>query len=172
LSCACLIVWNDMRMHGWGACKLQQATNTICLVRVWLYEMTCVCMDEAPASSSKLRTPFVLCVCIIVCTTCVSRDEAPVAINMLCVWLHVWHPYAWVMRLGETACYEICPHILHVWCVCVCVCRIKAYESMQTSWCILGMIKFVSWHNTGFCLCIPFGWIFSMLESIQGFWVV
>ena len=41
LPCACLIVWNDMRMHGWGACKLQQATNTICLVRMYncMYDM-------------------------------------------------------------------------------------------------------------------------------------
>lgn len=47
----------------------------------------------------------------------------------------------------------------HLACVvCVCVCRIKVYESMQTLWCILGMIKFVSWHNTGFCLCILFAY--------------
>lgn len=128
-----------------------------------------VYMGKAPASSSTLQTPFTFCVCIIVWMTCVCMDEAPVAMNMLCVWLHVWHPYAWVMRLGESACYEICPHILHVWCVCVYAesrsmraCR-RCDASLEWLNLYLGTIQA--------SVCVYYLHI-QLPESIQGFWVV
>jgi hypothetical protein len=100
-----------------------------------LYVFTvCTYMGKAPASTSKLLTPFVLCVCVIVLITCVWKGKAsssklPIphvlcACMIVCVVyvcmdeapanLKIAQPQAWMMHPRVSACYDTRPHLLHV----------------------------------------------------------
>lgn len=83
------------------------------------------------------------------------------AMNMPRVWLHIWHPYAWIMCLRASACHETRPRLLHVSGVCIQKQGLWGHaDVVMHPWNVICI-----WHNTS-CFCVYYSHIQHASKSL------